>query len=89
MDLNFDLRFTQEALSPLERDLLIGKQGALVASATEKILLETNCHLYEGHKPNPQAAYAQEMLKLTLDLCKKYNPRDVEAAMKKYFPGLF
>jgi len=91
MELKFDLPFpfSSEPLSPLEQDILLGKQGALLASTTEKMLLEANCRLYEGHQPNPQATYAREMFKVALELCKKYNPRDVETGMRKYVPDLF
>ena len=91
MELRYNLPFpfNQQTLSPLERDLLSGKQEVLMATVTEIILRDAKCPLYEGHNPNHEVTYAREMFKLGLKLCQKYAPHEVELAMKKYVPDLF
>jgi len=84
-----DLPFPRGSeLSPLELELCKRLNRLLIAGATERMVKEGSNR--RDNKAEPVIIlYEKGLVQLTLHLCQKYDPREVEAAMKKYVPDLF
>lgn len=83
------------ALRPLSHEELLEHRlgGRLILISArytlEKSAKESGCQLISCPPPDSERLYRKELVQLTLDLCKEYDPHKVEAAMKKYVPDLF